>query len=182
MGGISGPNSLPGKGHYDFSLFLPHWATFKEPGKYTVTCRRKLELAPAGVDVALVSLSAPNVYWGSKAISAKAARDINDEFAAAQQQYAGRIRWMASLPWTDPTDAVAELRRAKQKGAVGVCMLTDILGTPLTDAAVTHLAQLKKLRELVVTSPAEKTDRFAQSKVVSELLQSRPVCTIPHDQ
>jgi aminocarboxymuconate-semialdehyde decarboxylase len=87
----------------------------------------------AGVDIAVISLSAPNVHWGSKAVSAKAARDINDEFAAAQSKYDGRIRWMASLPWSDATNAVAELRRAKQKGAIGVCTLTNILGVPLTD-------------------------------------------------
>ena len=92
---------------------------------------RKMDAA--GVDIALISLSAPNVYWGSKAISAKTARDINDEFAQAQHQYDGRIRWMASLPWSDANDAIAELRRAKTKGAIGVCMLTNILGTPLTD-------------------------------------------------
>lgn len=86
----------------------------------------------AGVDVAVVSLSAPNVYWGNRATSLKAARDINDEFAAAQHKYSGRIRWFASLPWGDSNDALSELRRAKDKGAVGVCTLTNILGTPLT--------------------------------------------------
>jgi len=50
MGGIGGPAKLPANGHYDFSLFLPHWATFKEPGTYMITCRRKLELLPDGGD------------------------------------------------------------------------------------------------------------------------------------
>ena len=87
----------------------------------------------AGVDIALISLSAPNVYWGSRQVSAKTAHDINDEFAAAEHKYDGRIRWMASLPWNDTDDAIAELHRAKGKGAIGVCMLTNILGVPLTD-------------------------------------------------
>ena len=91
------------------------------------------QMDAAGVDIALISLSAPNVYWGSRAVSARAARNINDEFAAAQQKYAGRIRWMASLPWNDAGDAVSELHRARDKGAIGVCMLTNILGVPLTD-------------------------------------------------
>lgn len=88
----------------------------------------------AGVDVALISLTAPNVYWGTRAQSAAAARTINDDFAAAEKRYDGRIRWFASLPFGNADDAIAELRRAKANGAIGVCTLTNILGTPLTAA------------------------------------------------
>lgn len=87
----------------------------------------------AGVDIAVITLTAPNVYWGTRAQSAAAARAINDDFAAAEQRYRGRIRWMASLPWEYADDAIAELKRASALGAVGVCTLTNILGTPLTD-------------------------------------------------
>jgi aminocarboxymuconate-semialdehyde decarboxylase len=86
----------------------------------------------AGVDVALISLTAPNVYWGTRTQSAAAARTINDDFAAAENKHDGRIRWFASLPFQNADDAVAELRRAKDNGAIGVCTLTNILGTPLT--------------------------------------------------
>src|SRR5690606_3710878 len=86
----------------------------------------------AGVDIALISLTAPNVYWGTRAQSAAAARSINDDFAAAEKRYDGRIRWFASLPFGNADDAIAELRRAKANGAIGVCTLTNILGTPLT--------------------------------------------------
>lgn len=91
------------------------------------------QMDAAGVDIAIISLSAPNVYWGTRETSAKAAREINDDFAAAEHKYDGRIRWMASLPWNNSDDAIAELRRAKTQGALGVCMLTNILGVPLTD-------------------------------------------------
>lgn len=88
----------------------------------------------AHVDVALISLTAPNVYWGTPSESVKAARVINDDFRAAAQRHEGRIRWMASLPWQYPQEAIAELKRARQNGAIGVCMLTSIRGAPLTDA------------------------------------------------
>lgn len=84
------------------------------------------------VDVGLISLTAPNVYWGNRAQSAAAARSINDDFLAAQRKYDGRIRWFASLPFQNEEDALVELRRAKDNGAIGVCTLTNILGTPLT--------------------------------------------------
>lgn len=86
----------------------------------------------AGVDIALISLTAPNVYWGTKADSIKAARAINDDFRDAARRHPGRIRWMASLPWQYPAESVAELRRARENGAVGICMLTSIRGMPLT--------------------------------------------------
>lgn len=86
----------------------------------------------AKVDIALISLTAPNVYWGTRAQSAAAARTINDDFAAAQKKHDGRIRWFASLPFDNADDAIEEARRAKQNGAIGICTLTNILGKPLT--------------------------------------------------
>jgi aminocarboxymuconate-semialdehyde decarboxylase len=90
------------------------------------------DMDDARVDLALISLTAPNVYWGTQAQSAAAARSINDDFLAAQRKYDGRIRWFASLPFQHEEDALAELRRAKGNGAVGVCTLTNILGAPLS--------------------------------------------------
>jgi aminocarboxymuconate-semialdehyde decarboxylase len=88
----------------------------------------------AGVDIAVISLTAPNVYWGTAQQSTAAARIVNDEYAEAQARWPGRIRWFASLPWDDADRAVAELHRAIAAGAVGVCMLTNIKGQELIDA------------------------------------------------
>jgi aminocarboxymuconate-semialdehyde decarboxylase len=91
------------------------------------------DMDDAKVDVALISLTAPNVYWGTRAQSVAAARSINDDFLAAQRKYDGRIRWFASLPLQHESEALAELRRAKDNAAIGVCTLTNILGTALTE-------------------------------------------------
>jgi aminocarboxymuconate-semialdehyde decarboxylase len=88
----------------------------------------------AGVDMAVVSLTCPNVYWGAADVSAGAARSINDSMAAAQAKQPERIRWMASLPWQYPDRALAELDRAHSQGAVGVMVLAHIEGASLTDA------------------------------------------------
>lgn len=90
------------------------------------------DMDAAGVDIALISLTAPNVYWGNREENAKAARAINNDFRGAAKKYDGRIRWMASLPMQHEADALEELKRAKQNGCIGVCTLTNILGTPLT--------------------------------------------------
>ncbi len=87
----------------------------------------------ARVDLAIVTLSAPSAFWGDAAISAQAARIVNDEFAAAQRQYPDHIRWMATLPWEHPEAAVAELTRACALGAIGVLTLANINGRHLTD-------------------------------------------------
>lgn len=85
------------------------------------------------IDIALISLTAPNVFWGTREQSTRAARAINDDFAAAARKYDGRIRWMASLPWQFPDEALLELKRAKQNGAIGVCTLTHVDGRFLVD-------------------------------------------------
>src|SRR5258708_39415802 len=86
------------------------------------------------VDIAILSLTCPNVYWGGAEVSHEAARIVNDDMARAEADYAGRIRWMASLPWQYPELAVAELKRACDRGPVGVMVLAHIDGRPLTEA------------------------------------------------
>jgi len=90
------------------------------------------DMDAAGVDIALISLTAPNVYWGSRQENARAARAINEDFRDAARKYQGRIHWMASLPMRHEDDALAELKRARADGCIGICTLTNILGTPLT--------------------------------------------------
>ena len=86
----------------------------------------------ARVDMAIISLTCPNVYWGGEEISLQAARIVNDDMARAQRAHPSRIRWMASLPWEYPARAVAELQRARESGAVGVMVLANIAGASLT--------------------------------------------------
>ncbi|HWG25556.1 amidohydrolase family protein [Actinospica sp.] len=89
----------------------------------------------AGVDLAVVSLTCPNVFWGDAQASAAAARLINDDMAAAQSEYPDRIRFLATIPWQYPDLAMAELARACERGAVGVMVLANIDGVSLTDPA-----------------------------------------------
>ena len=85
-----------------------------------------------GIDVSVLSLSCPNVYWGAPDISAQAARIMNDDMAAARERYRGRIEYLASLPWQHTELALAELERVTARGACGVMVLANIDGQPLT--------------------------------------------------
>lgn len=108
------PVVIPQKGHFDWKLRIQH-------------------MDQAGIDVSVVSLTCPNVYWGGEAISLQAAVEANDNVADAQREYPDRIRWFASLPWEYPQRAVEELDRACAKGAVGVMVLANVAGKSLTD-------------------------------------------------
>lgn len=87
----------------------------------------------AGVDMAVLSLTGPNVFWGGREASIKAARIGNAAYAGSQREYPDRIRWIASLPWEFPEDALRELERARSEGALGVATLANIRGRDLTD-------------------------------------------------
>ena len=108
------PFMTPQPGHFDYEL-------------------RIREMNRAKVDLAIVSLTAPNVFWGGPKTSLKAARLVNDDMAAAQTAWPDRIRWFCSIPWEHPALALPELDRATAAGAVGVMVLANIAGKSLTD-------------------------------------------------
>jgi aminocarboxymuconate-semialdehyde decarboxylase len=102
------------------------------PGMWDYELRIR-EMDKAGVDLAIVSLTCPNVFWGTRETSGAVARAVNDSMAEQQRARPDRIRWFASLPWQFADDAVAELERACGNGAVGVMVLGNIAGRHLTD-------------------------------------------------
>lgn len=104
----------------------------------------------ARVDIAVVSLTCPNVFFGSGETSLAAAKLNNDEMSAAQTQYPGRIRWFASLPWQYPELALQELERTQALGAAGVVVLGNIGGIPLTDPAFAPIWRAIDARRLPV--------------------------------
>ena len=86
----------------------------------------------AGVDMSIVSLTCPSVFWGGRDVSVSTARLINEEMHRAQQRHPNRIRWFATLPWQHADDAIAALEGAVKNGAVGVMVLANIAGEDLT--------------------------------------------------
>ena len=91
------PVVIPQRGHFDYDLRVQH-------------------MDAAGIDISIVSLTCPNVYWGNEDISCRAACESNDTMAEAQARYPDRIRWFTSLPWEYPERAVQELRRSCDQG------------------------------------------------------------------
>ena len=102
------------------------------PGMWDYDLRIK-NMDKARVDVAVVSLTCPNVFWGGREVSLRAARMVNDSMADEQRARPDRIRWFASLPWQYADDAKDELARCIKNGAVGVMVLGSIDGKDLID-------------------------------------------------
>src|SRR4029078_1043279 len=112
----------------------PTPGVFPQPGHFHYDLRIQA-MDAAGIDVSIVSLTCPNVYWGGEAVSSEAARESNATMAQAQRTYRERIRWFASLPWEHPSRAVEELQRSCDEGAVGVMVIANIAGRSLTEPA-----------------------------------------------
>jgi len=85
----------------------------------------------AGVDIAIVSLTCPSVYWGGEDLSVSTTKLMNDHMSAAQKSHPARIRYFATLPWQYPEAAIKQLEQALDNGAVGVMVLANIAGEPL---------------------------------------------------
>src|SRR5256886_12516113 len=62
------------------------------PGMFDYEARIQA-MDAAGVDVAIVTLTSPNVYFGSGKVSLQAARLVNDDMAEVQRRYPGRLRF-----------------------------------------------------------------------------------------
>ena len=112
----------------------------------------------AEVDVAVVSLTCPNVFWGGAEISSRTAVAMNDDMAKAQGRYPDRIRYLASVPWQYPKLALAELDRACANGAVGVMVTANIDGASVTDPRFAEIWDAIDQRALpVLLHPASPT-------------------------
>src|SRR4029079_8114972 len=88
-----------------------------------------------GIDVSVVSLSCPNVYWGGEKVSLAAAQTMNDELARARKTWPDRIQWFCSLTWQYEKASLAQLKRCLKAAACGVMVLANIGGKALTSPA-----------------------------------------------
>jgi aminocarboxymuconate-semialdehyde decarboxylase len=90
----------------------------------------------AGIDIAVLSLSTPNVFFLPPEDQPNLARRMNDAYAEAVSAHPDRLRAFASIPMDVPDAALAELRRALgELRLAGVILLSNIGGRPLTDPA-----------------------------------------------
>jgi aminocarboxymuconate-semialdehyde decarboxylase len=82
-----------------------------------------------GIDVEILSLSAPNVYFGDDQLSLELAQMTNEFLAELSRKYPDRFVGMASVPMLNMNDAVTEFHRAvEQLGLKGVVVGSNLNG------------------------------------------------------
>jgi len=98
----------------------------------TDVARRLEDMDRVGIDVEVVSLSTPNVYFAEGARQVEVARMINDAYAELIARYPKRFKGFASIPMDAPDAALKELHRAIHELKLnGVILLSNIRGKPL---------------------------------------------------
>ncbi len=87
-----------------------------------------------GIDVQVLSLSVPNVYFAEETREPEIARKTNDAYAELVARHPRRFKALASIPMDVPDEASKELARALDVLKLqGVLLLSHIRGRPLTD-------------------------------------------------
>lgn len=101
----------------------------------TDPARRLEDMDRVGIDVEVLSLSTPNVYFAPPERQAEVARLANDAYAELMAKHPSRFKGFASIPMDDPDAALRELDRALGELRMnGVVVLSNINGRALTDA------------------------------------------------
>lgn len=99
----------------------------------TDVSKRIEDMDRVGIDVEVVSLSTPNVFFTDAAHQPEVAKMMNDSYADLIARQPKRFKGFASIPMDAPDAALAELHRAIDKLKLnGVVLLSNIGGRPLT--------------------------------------------------
>ncbi|HEY0366201.1 MAG TPA: amidohydrolase family protein, partial [Pyrinomonadaceae bacterium] len=99
----------------------------------TDVSRRIEDMDRVGIDVEVVSLSTPNVFFTDAAHQPEVAKMMNDSYADLIARHPKRFKGFASIPMDAPDAALNELHRAIDTLKLnGVILLSNIGGKALT--------------------------------------------------
>jgi aminocarboxymuconate-semialdehyde decarboxylase len=99
----------------------------------TDVSQRLDDMDRVGIDVEVVSLSTPNVFFADAQHQPEIARMVNDAYAELVALHPKRFKGFASIPMDNPDAALQELHRAIAELKLnGVILLSNIGGKPLT--------------------------------------------------
>jgi aminocarboxymuconate-semialdehyde decarboxylase len=95
--------------------------------------KRLEDMDRVGIDVEVLSLSTPNVFFADEKRQPEVARIVNDAYAELIASHPARFKGFASIPMDAPDQALDELHRAIDRLKMnGVILLSNIRGKPLT--------------------------------------------------
>lgn len=132
----------------------------------TDVAKRLEDMDRVGIDVEVVSLSTPNVFFTDAQHQPEIARIVNDAYAELIAQHAARFKGFASIPMDDPDAALRELHRAIDELKMnGVILLSNIAGKPLTSPQYRpFFAEANRMKLCILLHPMlpANTDPFRE--------------------
>jgi len=116
---------------------------------------RLREMDRKGIDMRVLSLSAPNVYDWDAAGQVRMARHVNDATARICRAHPDRFVGLASLPLKDVAASLAEIDRARHElDMVGVMIGSNVDGIAMNDRRLEPVwARINELRLPVFEHP-----------------------------
>ena len=95
--------------------------------------KRLEDMDRVGIDVEVISLSTPNIFFADESRQPEVARTLNDAYAELIARHPERFKGFASIPMDAPDHALEELHRAIDDLKLnGVVLLSNIKGRALT--------------------------------------------------
>lgn len=132
----------------------------------TDLAKRLEDMDRVGIDVAVLSLSTPNVYFARPEEQPEVARAMNDAYAEAIGRHPSRLKGFASLPMDDAEAALRELHRAIDELKLnGVVLLSNVNGRALADERYRPvLEELHRMKACVFLHPMipQASEPFAE--------------------
>ena len=113
-------------------LSSPGDKNFVVPGHRDIDYRRGV-IAEAGIDMQVITLTAPGTTMEEPKQSAYLASLVNDAFAKIVRERSKQFTSLATLPLNDPAASVKELDRAMSLGFAGVMVYASVNGVALRD-------------------------------------------------
>ena len=127
----------------------------------------------AGIQTAVLTMPAPQPFFGKAAEAADVCRKFNEDAAALKAMYPGRFLFCAALPLPDVKAAIKEAKYALEVlGADGVKLATNSYGQYLGDEELEPLmAYLNSRKAVIITHPHKP------SAVNDKLISSVPLAS-----
>ncbi len=121
----------------------------------TNVAQRLADMDRVGINVEVISLSTPNVFFTDARHQPEIARMVNDAYAELIAQHPTRFKGFASIPMDAPDAALAELHRAIDELKLnGVILLSNIGGKALTSPEYRpFFAEANRLKLCILLHP-----------------------------
>ncbi|MBQ5974298.1 MAG: amidohydrolase family protein [Bacteroidales bacterium] len=118
----------------------------------------------AGIQTSVLTMPAPQPFFGNAEASAAVCRRCNEECAALKARYPGRFLFCAALPLPDVPHALEEARYALEVlGADGIKLATNSYGQYLGDPALdTLMSYLNQQNAVIILHPHKPSAFNAQ--------------------